>query len=87
MPPQNQIPQNSGGWGATMGIAIIVLLLAAGGAYFFYIQSQGQQKRAQDAAAAQAQASSTEENLIQNDLNATATTSSSADLDSLQGSL
>lgn len=89
MPPAPAATHN-GAWGATIGIALIVILLAAGGAYFFYMQQQDQQKMQAEQAAAEQQAvaqSPTNEDAIQNDLNASSNTSASGEVDNLGNSL
>ncbi len=79
---------HTGTWGAVIGIIIIVILLAAGGAYFFYMQQQIASEPATNDTASQAAANNpNSEDAIQNDLNATANTSASGDVDTLNNSL
>lgn len=91
MPPVQPAPSGGNNWGAIIGIIIIVAILAAGGAYFFYTQGQQQPATDQTGTAATteqvAQTPADSTDTIEADLNATATTSSQGDLDSLNQAL
>lgn len=87
-------PKASGSWGSLIGIGLIVLLLAAGGAYFLWMQKfapatdlSQTATTTPEAAQPTAGARSNPDAAIESDLNAAASGSSQADVDSLNQAL